>query len=306
MSHTETDASSCVGGTSCPASVSAIMPSATSITPVSTGVAGGDPAHHHLQVLSIDVGIRNLALCCCAMTPGSNLLGSTGADFASRVKIIELDCVDVTAHVDTGVCTKNANRIPLLALTRGLVRALHLYMSSTISAHVPDITHVVIENQPCYKNPHMKSVQIAIFTFFVGFFESMGARNVDICMFQPRDKLSVYSGPPVECTLKSAYGRRKKLSIAYATWMIQTQRPGDKAALDAMLTSRKKDDLADAYLQAVVFLMRKHTKNCISVAKTRAPRKRKKRKPANESKTDKRGGCASTKDKNVVVVDCSA
>jgi len=235
-----------------------------------------------LQVLSIDVGIRNLALCCCSVTQNVGILQCTNSEFVSRVQIHKLDCLDVTSHVDEGICTKNANRIPLLALTRALVRSLNEYMTGTLRDRVPALTHVVIENQPCYKNPHMKSVQIAIFTFFVAFFESIGARGVNICMFQPRDKLKIYAGPPVECNLKSAYGRRKKLSVAYATWMIRTQRPSDEFALNAMMTSRKKDDLADAYLQAIVFLQRLCVSGCC-----KSPRKKKPKKPRKPKKLQK-------------------
>ena len=264
------------------------------------------PKKDRLQVLSIDVGIRNLALCCCTVSPSACIIGDTNSEFVSRVCIQELDCVDVTSHVDAGVCTKNANRIPLLALTRALVRSLNEYMTVTIRDRVPGLTHVVIENQPCYKNPHMKSVQIAIFTFFVAFFERLGARNVNICMFQPRDKLKIYDGPTVECNLKSAYGRRKKLSVAYATWMIRTHRSSDELALSAMLTSRKKDDLADAYLQAIVFLQRL----CVSGSCDKSPRKpRKPRKREKKTKTTKKPKKGKRAKKaapfRVIVVDCS-
>ena len=58
----------------------------------------------------------------------------------------------------------------------------------------------------------------------------------------------------MECALKSAYARRKRLSVTYMRWMLRRLRPTDTRALAVFEQSKKKDDLADAYLQALTFL----------------------------------------------------
>ena len=208
-------------------------------------------------ILSLDVGIRNLAFCC-VVPPPSSTSCLTKDDLVRLTRVAELGCIDVTDYLDVGVSTKNANKIPIMSLTRAIVRALEACMNGVLRQYVNAFRNIVIETQPCYKNPHMKSIQIVIFTYFVGFFESRGRRDVRVHMFQPRDKLSIYPGPPIECSLKSEYGRRKKLSILYAQWMLTRMRPQDTGAAQVLSNTKKKDDLADAYLQALVFVNRNH------------------------------------------------
>ena len=61
-------------------------------------------------------------------------------------------------------------------------------------------------------------------------------------------------GVGIACALKSAYARRKRLSVTYMRWMLRQMRPTATMALAVFEHSKKKDDLADAYLQALTFL----------------------------------------------------
>lgn len=209
-------------------------------------------------VLSFDVGIRNLAFA------RLSLRRPTGADASLRIyedvsteaRVLSLGSIDTTEYMDECVDTRNANKIPPLAIARGVIRALDAHLGEMMSGgdsdRPPD--HVIIENQPCLKNPRMKSTQMMIFAYFVRRFID-SEPPVDIRMFQPRDKLAVYTGDPVECALKSKYARRKRLSVVYTSRLLVSEDDSIREVFDA---SKKKDDLADAYLQALTFLRREY------------------------------------------------
>ena len=114
------------------------------------------------------------------------------------------------------------------------------------------VTHVLIENQPALKNPVMKSIQMIIYTFFVmdGVMKEDSSIET-IHMVNARNKLKVYKGPPVECNKKGKYAQNKYLSVVYTKEMIKEEEDEFIKLFDE---SKKKDDLADAYLQGVYWI----------------------------------------------------
>ena len=69
-----------------------------------------------------------------------------------------------------------------------------------------------------------------------------------------RNKLKAYKGPKVECEIKDKYKRTKYLGIEYCKWMISENGEVDQEYRDLLEESKKKDDLADAYLQGMYWL----------------------------------------------------
>lgn len=115
-----------------------------------------------------------------------------------------------------------------------------------------NVKYVLIENQPALKNPIMKSVQMVIYTYFL----MDGVMNDKSCienihMVNARNKLKVYKGPKVECNKKGKYAQNKYLSVVYTGNMIEHD---DDCFKDLFKTSKKKDDLADAYLQGIYWI----------------------------------------------------
>ena len=110
---------------------------------------------------------------------------------------------------------------------------------------------ICIENQPALKNPTMKSIQMLLYSYFIieGVCKDPICSNVQ--MINARNKLKVYKGEPVECKFTDKYKRNKYLSVEYTKLMILQE---DQEFIDLFNESKKKDDLADAYLQGIYFI----------------------------------------------------
>jgi hypothetical protein len=120
-----------------------------------------------------------------------------------------------------------------------------------------DVDLVVIENQPALKNPTMKSIQMILYTYFL--IEGVTNTNSSIEsieLINARNKLKAYTGPIVPCDIKDKYKRTKFLGIQYCLSMIVESEQADQW-LNLYTTSKKKDDLADAYLQGMYVLKSK-------------------------------------------------
>jgi len=120
-----------------------------------------------------------------------------------------------------------------------------------------EVDLVVIENQPALKNPTMKSIQMILYSYFL----IQGVTNDEssiesIQMINARNKLKAYLGPPIPCSIKDRYKKTKFLGIEYCKHMILESKQ-DEQWLNLFTTSKKKDDLADAYLQGIYVLKSK-------------------------------------------------
>ena len=73
----------------------------------------------------------------------------------------------------------------------------------------------------------------------------------NVQMINARNKLKVYKGEPVECKFKEKYKRNKYLSVEYTKLMIENEA---EKFIQLFSESKKKDDLADAYLQGIYFI----------------------------------------------------
>ena len=117
-----------------------------------------------------------------------------------------------------------------------------------------DVDLVVIENQPALKNPTMKSIQMMIYSYFlIKGVTNDSSKVTNIEMINARNKLKAYKGPVVPCIIKDKYKKTKFLGIEYCKYMIN-ESGQDQKFIDLFVNSKKKDDLADAYLQGMYIL----------------------------------------------------
>ena len=147
---------------------------------------------------------------------------------------------------------KKAKKKPLIELNKTMISKMD---------NIPDfitVDEVVIENQPSLKNPHMKSIQMMIFSYFImrGINDIKIPENKikDIVMLSARNKLKIYKGPEILCDITDKYRRNKYLAIQYCGKMIVGQ---EEKFIDEYEKSKKKDDLADSFLQGVFYLDKK-------------------------------------------------
>jgi len=135
----------------------------------------------------------------------------------------------------TRIKEKSAAVIPLPAIARSLNS--HLGALTWLS----EVTTVVIENQIGPKAIRMKAVQALITQYMV----DIGITNI---LYQSsRNKLQDYDAP------QKTYQERKKSSVVVTRSLLANQEQEWHTFFDA---ANKKDDLADAFLQAVWY--RKH------------------------------------------------
>ena len=117
-----------------------------------------------------------------------------------------------------------------------------------------NVDKVIIENQPVLKNPTMKSIQMILYTYFLDRGIMDTTRSIDdVILFSARNKLKMYDGPKVTCDKKNKYAKRKYLSIEYTKYFIHD----NPTWLSFFNTHSKQDDLADSYLQGLYYLLKK-------------------------------------------------
>lgn len=110
------------------------------------------------------------------------------------------------------------------------------------------LTTICIELQPKV-NQRMKFTSHIIYAKFVDLYKNYSP-IVPIKFIRASQNLQSYKGPVVECKLKSAYAKRKFLSVAYVKWYLESnilnnEFNNNKQLLEKLLTHSKKDDLCD-------------------------------------------------------------
>tara|TARA_B110000967_G_C18736468_1_gene485355 strand:+ start:149 stop:877 length:729 start_codon:yes stop_codon:yes gene_type:complete len=235
-----------------------------------------------MKILSIDVGIKNIAVCVVQFNASGhrimewviiNLIqdlldnqltccvtrrGSRCKKVASN-KVIVHDTVLGFCKLKTcqkellGSYTKrqikkykkiNANHVGLDIL------GSNIYHGLMALKNLDNLDYVLIENQPVLKNPKMKSIQMIIYSFFMFMAETPKSAHKTI-LFNPSTKLKVYDGPTIKTTIKNKYAIRKFLSVEYTKYFLnKTQNTN---WIEFFNDNSKKDDLADAYLQALTY-----------------------------------------------------
>jgi len=240
-----------------------------------------------VKIISFDVGIKNLAYCLIEFTDNTyTILEWDVIDIAKRFLEKNIKCSVMNKgnlcnniainyiEIDTkkiGFCknkkcqalassTYSANKlkktkiinlknISLLELTSELIYKLKS-KSSLLNTDI-----VVIENQPVLKNPTMKSIQMVLYSYFLIYGITTDNSLNNIALFNAGRKLDIYNGPEIESNCKAgSYTERKKLSIEYTKCLLKD----NSSQLSFFIKHKKKDDLADSYLQCLSYYKKKY------------------------------------------------
>lgn len=109
---------------------------------------------------------------------------------------------------------------------------------------------VLIENQPVHINPLMKSVGIAIHSYFVLTSMRRCRSQMQVIFVSATQKLST-TGDEADTR---TYGSRKKASIDICTRLIALDSIGDDDSRAMLAKYKKKDDMCDAFLQGFQYM----------------------------------------------------
>ena len=159
-------------------------------------------------LLSIDIGIKNLAYCMLDSDDGSildwNLIDCSGTNETLRV-IEELDQLE----------------------------------------HLREADVILLEKQPSF-NPKMRNISTAIYVYFILRINHEQQRNAKIQFYAAKYKLKCCD-IQIEHKAKSKYTQNKNLGIVHTRHLIKTHN-------EFFEKNKKKDDLADSYLQGMSYI----------------------------------------------------
>lgn len=140
---------------------------------------------------------------------------------------------------------KKVNDYLLQDIAERIMKTLNIIYDENIDVFNM-ITNICIELQPKV-NQRMKFTSHIIYAKLVDLYKN---KNIPIRFIRASQNLQAYKGPPVACKLKTPYAKRKFLSVAYVKWYLESdilnnQHNKDKKWLEFLLNHNKKDDLCD-------------------------------------------------------------
>ena len=228
-----------------------------------------------MKLLSFDVGIKNLAYC--LLNSDMNTIESWGVLNISIDPVCEhiatnksgmKACENSAKHIVEGNCLCASHRklkayrdlkAKKVPKPKNAMLEMGTTMVKLLDSHPEfvEVDLVLIENQPALKNPTMKSVQMMVYSYFL----VRGVMNPEspmtsLEMVNARNKLKAYKGPDIPCTIQDRYKRTKHLAIKYCEWMIQENTAISDEYREMFSSSKKQDDLSDAYLQGMYWIGR--------------------------------------------------
>ena len=212
-----------------------------------------------MNILSFDIGIKNLSFC--LLDKSTKRIVDWG--------IINISCDKLCQHINTKnkCCDKSATFLHGETLLCSSHSKLKQYpnkckkIKSENSIYnvgkkmveeldkyplFLDCEDVIVENQPSLKNPTMKSIQMMVYSYFL-----IKGKCERLEMINARNKLKVYNGPKIQCDIKDKYKQNKFLAIEYCKKMITNE---ENKFIELYTNSKKKDDLADSYLQGIYYI----------------------------------------------------
>lgn len=221
-----------------------------------------------MRIISWDIGIKNLTYC---IVEDEKIIKWNKIDILNKYRKNNIDYViKCNAYNKNGkeckfkvfyvnndkyYCNKHKNNECKLYYTINNLpfyeKAKLLKESLINELDILNVDYVVIENQPVYKNPIMKSIQLILYSYYL--FNKDDNNNYDIYLLNAKEKMKVYNGPKIECNIKNNHNRNKFLSIEYSKYILKN----DEESLNYFNSFKKRDDIADTYLQAVYFIRNK-------------------------------------------------
>lgn len=235
------------------------------------------------MILSIDIGIHNLAMCIISANDKKNI-ETYKIELWDVYNILDDDILCKNLQKNGNICNKksscnweNENKEKIYCCKKHFPKNLlpinktNLYKKKLISDYLlQDLTkliliklnniydnnkeifinlnEIIIELQPKV-NPRMKFVSHIIYCKLTQLFIDT---NTSIKFIRASQKLKAYTGPPIECSLKGAYAKRKWLSIQYGIWFLENKfNIEEKEKWLPLLKNGKLDDKFDTFAMCI-------------------------------------------------------
>ena len=112
-------------------------------------------------------------------------------------------------------------------------------------------THVLLENQPAYKNPHMKSVQVLLFATLREHFLKMGQKP-EYHLIHAKKKVDGANGTYIANIAKGDAGYKERKNISEER-LIEYFKGTDNPIYTEWKKAKKKSDMADALCMCIDF-----------------------------------------------------
>jgi hypothetical protein len=242
------------------------------------------------MILSIDVGLRNLAFCCMSANDKQNL-STYNIELWDVFNTLDSDDYHCEGIQKSGkICGKKCSlqytlvddenkespkkkysckthfpkNIKITNQNTFKKRAIDSYLLQDIAKIVLDKIQEIYENN---KNVMSNVTQILIelqpklnqkmkFTSHIIYgklVELYRHTDTTIRFVRASQKLKCYTGPLIECKLKGAYAKRKWLSIQYCKWFLENKFSNDQKEkwLPFIESHTKADDISDTALMAI-------------------------------------------------------
>jgi len=185
-----------------------------------------------IQLISFDIGIKNMAYCYCNINN-------------NNFKIEKLNKIDLNLSKNSNIQKIIDNTIDFLEIT----------LNNEININQNDKLVVLIE---CQMTSIMRTIQTVINTYFkmIGKYEGY---NIETIYLSPKHKLNIINkyGDKIA---SNSYKQNKTDAIYFAKYLLENTYKDEKI-LEIYNNMKKKDDISDALLMCIYYF---ETKNNIS------------------------------------------
>lgn len=236
------------------------------------------------MIITIDVGIKNLALCamdasvpkdiktfkimhwevynllddeagsskCCGTKKNGQTCGKKASVIVNSSGGTEcLPRLFCKTHVPKGVSVKAIKEKKVKDYTLQELAKIVIGETNQILGRNKELfekaSGVYVELQPKVNNK-MKLISHILYGKLVEFY--MGSKTI-IRFVRASQKLKAYTGPVVECNLKGMYAKRKFLSVQYTWWFLKNVIGDSTEWAQKFESHTKKDDLGDVFLMGI-------------------------------------------------------
>ena len=225
-----------------------------------------------MKVLAFDIGIKNLSYC--LLDSDNTVIDWDLINLSEKVDFYcdgmlknKKECKKIAKYYlnDNYYCNKHKQeKCKIIKKEKKSLSDYAIEIKRQLDSKplLNDVDIVLVENQPVYINPVMKSIQIMIFSYFC-FKINNSTLQVYNVNARTKEKLPNEDKKWIDTpyyknyikdigTSKDKYKKRKIICREYAKYMLDDQ----PEIQDFLSNHKKQDDLTDCFLMCVYFLQK--------------------------------------------------